>query len=166
MSFTQSPLYVVDTNVWLVARDVADVDTECHLEALEFLYYLNDNKKCIAVDDQHLILGEYFGLLSQQFIPHLILTEIMRDKRVSKREIDVFEGMAVLPDELGRIVHDRNDRKFVAVSLAFSTPPPIVNATDSDWADWEAGLRDHGIEVIQLCPELVNAPRDAADHRA
>lgn len=166
MPFTDSPTYVVDTNVWLVAETDADVDTACHLEALKFLYYLDDSKTCIAVDDQHLIFGEYFRLLSQQSAPFDLLTRLIRQERVLTRKIDVYEGVAVLPDALERIVHDRNDRKFVAVTLAFSTPPPIVNATDSDWADWERALQDHGIEVLQLCPELVNTPRDSAEHRA
>ena len=146
-----------------MAQISADFDTACHLEALKFLDYLADVEKCIAVDDQHLIFSEYFGLLSQQLAPYEILTRLIRQERVSHREIDVSEGVAVLPNELGRIVQDRNDRKFVAVALSFSMPPPVVNATDSDWVDWEEGLRDNGIEVIQLCPEFVNSLRGSSE---
>ena len=149
-----------------MAQFGADVDTACHLEALKFLDSLADVEKCIAVDDQHLILGEYFGLLSQQFAPYEILTRLMRQERVLQRKIDVSEGIAILPNELERLVHDRNDRKFVAVSLSFSSLPPVVNAADRDWVSWEVGLRDHGIEVIQLCPELVNSPRGSSEQSA
>ncbi len=166
MPFTQSPLYVVDTNVWYVAQIGVDIDTECHLEALKFLDHLDDGKTCIAVDDQHLVFGEYFGLLSQQLAPYHLLTRLIRQERVLQRKIDVSEGMAVLPNELERLVHDRNDRKFVAVSLSFSSLPPVVNAADRDWVGWEDGLRDHGIEVIQLCPELVNSPRGSSEQSA
>ena len=166
MSFTQSSLYVIDTNVWLVAQIGADVDLACHLEALKFLNYLDDGGKCIAVDDQHLIFGEYFGLLSQQLASYHLVTRLIRQERVLKRKIDVSEGVAVLPSALERLVNDRNDRKFVAVSLSFSSPPPVVNAADRDWVGWEDGLRDHGIEVIQLCPELVNSPRGTSEQNA
>ena len=93
MPFTQSPLYVVDTNVWYVAQIGIDVDTECHLEALKFLDYMDDGEKCIAVDDQHLIFGEYFGLLSQQLASYHLLTRLIRQERVLQRKIDVSEGV-------------------------------------------------------------------------
>lgn len=99
-------------------------------------------------------------------MPYQILTRLMAQGRVLEKFVKVDADGAVLPDEIARIVDDRNDRKFVAVSLALSPPAPIVNATDSDWADWEEGLRDHGIEVIQLCPESVNSPKDPWEHSA
>lgn len=166
MPFTQSTLYVVDTNVWLVAQAGANVDEECHLEALRFLDLLDDGETCIAVDDQHLIFGEYFGLLSQQLASFHLLTDLIRQERVLQRQIDVSEGAAVLPNALERLVHDRSDRKFVAVSLSFASIPPVVNASDRDWVDWEDGLGDYGIEVIQLCPEVVHAPRSPAERPA
>ena len=133
---------------------------------MRFLNHLDKSETCIAVDDKHLILGEYFRLLSPQLAPYLILTALLRQCRVLHKSIAVVEGVAVIPDELKLVVHDRNDRIFVAVALSFSSPCPIVNATDSDWVDWEEGLRDHGIEVIQLCPQLVYSPRDSAEYRA
>ena len=166
MPFTQSPIYVVDTNVWYVAQIGIDADADCHLEALKFLDYLDNGEKCIAVDDQHLILGEYFGHLSQQLASYHLLTRLLRQERVLHRQVNVSERIAVLPAALERLVHDRNDRKFVAVSLSFSLPPPVVNATDRDWVGWEDGLRDQGIEVIQLCPAFVISPRGTSEQGA
>ena len=134
--------------------------------ALQFLDCLNNGETLLAVDDKHLIFGEYFRLLSQQSYPYDLLTRLIAQGRVSHKEIAVVDGVAVIPHELERIVHDRSDRKFVAVSLSHSPPAPVVNATDSDWVDWEEALSDNGIEVIQLCPELVNSPRESAELRA
>ena len=41
-----------------------------------------------------------------------------------------------------------------------------MNATDRDWVDWVDALEEHDIEVIQLCPEVVHAPRSPAERRA
>lgn len=146
-----------------MAQIGVDVDFECHIKVLEFLEHLDHCDKRIAVDNRHLIFGEYFRLLSQQLAPYDLLTRLMAQGRVLERAVAVADGVACLPNDLERLVHDRDDRKFVAVALSFSSPPPVVNATDSDWVDWERGLRDHGIEVIQLCPELVNTPRGTSE---
>ena len=42
-------------------------------------------------------------------------------------------------------VHDRSDRKFIAVVLADALESSIVNATDSDWAPWTAVLASFGV---------------------
>ncbi len=166
MEITDSPLYVVDANVWNVAQIQDGVDEECHLEALRFIHHLDSQRKRIAVDGNHLIFKEYFGQLSEQQAPYGILTRLITQGRVVHRAIAVDEGIARIPDDLERIVHDRKDRKFVAVSLSFSRPPPVVNATDRDWVDWVDALEEHDIEVIQLCPEVVHAPRSPAERRA
>lgn len=90
----------------------------------------------------------------------------MRGGRVLYQQIRVVDGVAEICDELRSVVHDDDDRKFVAVALTFSTPPPIVNATDSDWVGWKDALRKRGIEVIQLCPELFACSHDATERSA
>lgn len=149
-----------------MAQPGSHADTDCHTNCLQFVDRLDNSKERIAVDDGYLIFSEYFRLLSQQLAPHDALIRLMAQGRVVEMHVKVDDEGVVLPDELAGIVHDRDDRKFVAVSLACSPPAPIVNATDSDWVDWEECLRDHGVEVIQLCPEVVHAPRDSAERRA
>lgn len=64
------------------------------------------------------------------------------------------ERVAHLPDpKLDDNFHDLGDRKMVAAAHAAGAP--IVNATDGDWTEplVEAGLRELGIEVIQLLNE-------------
>jgi len=46
---------------------------------------------------------------------------------------------------------DLNDRKFVAVSIAHSERPPILNAVDSGWRDFLAPLAENGVKVHDLC---------------
>ena len=90
----------------------------------------------------------------QQSESYRVLDALMRGDQVSYRPIRVVDGIAEIGNLLRSVVDDDDDRKFVAVALSFSTPPPIVNATDSDWVRWIDALRNRGIEVIQLCPEL------------
>ena len=134
----------------------ADSATIAVANRCEFVQSLVDSESSIAVDYGHLILGEYYTNLSQQFDSYVILTELMAQGKVLQKHIAIVDGVAKLPNEIERTVQDEDDRKFVAVSLAFlpMPPPPIVNATDSDWAKCEQGLSEHGVEVIQLCPEL------------
>ena len=129
---------------------------DCHIESLKFLNSLTASGSRIAVDDSHLVFGEYFRLMSEQLAPYSILTRLLAQGRVLYRHIDVVNKIAVIPDEIERIVDDKSDRKFVAISLTFLPPtrPPIVNATDSDWRDWEKALAGYDVEVIQLCPGL------------
>jgi len=49
---------------------------------------------------------------------------------------------------------DPSDRKFVAVALTHHAQPAIANAVDSDWRNYELALKEHGIELNFLCPEL------------
>ena len=90
----------------------------------------------------------------QQSESYRVFEALFRDGSVLYQQIRVVGGIAEIGDELRSVVHDDDDRKFVAVALSFSTPPPIVNATDSDWEGWIDALRERGIEVLQLCPEL------------
>jgi hypothetical protein len=64
------------------------------------------------------------------------------------------ERVAHLPDpRLDGNFHDLGDRKIVAA--AHCAGAPIINATDGDWTELlvEAGLRELGIEVVQLLSE-------------
>ncbi|MCC7103635.1 MAG: hypothetical protein IT307_00695 [Chloroflexi bacterium] len=51
---------------------------------------------------------------------------------------------------------DRSDRKFVAAAIASAYQPAIVNATDTDWRDFQAVLGPYGVRVQFLCPELMD----------
>ena len=75
-----------------------------------------------------------------------------RGRRTNYANVDFQDGIAILPPHLDEIVTDNDDKKFVAVADEHNEKPPIINATDGGWLDWEDRLRDYNIEVIQLCP--------------
>lgn len=60
------------------------------------------------------------------------------------------DGNAILPELLQAAVHDRSDRKFVAVCLSFEGESTLVNATDTDWYDAESALTDAGVRLEQI----------------
>jgi len=53
---------------------------------------------------------------------------------------------------------DLSDRKFVAVALTHPDKPPVPNAVDSDWKNFEVALNNIGIKIEFLCPELATRP--------
>jgi len=67
------------------------------------------------------------------------------------------------PDDPRLSKLDRSDRKFAAVAKASKHTPPVLNASDSDWWDFEKPLRDHGIHVCHICPDI--ATRWASERR-
>jgi hypothetical protein len=52
---------------------------------------------------------------------------------------------------------DPSDKKFVAVAIACSENPSILQATDCKWIKWAPSLKEKGIEVKFLCPDYVKA---------
>jgi len=54
---------------------------------------------------------------------------------------------------------DRSDRKFVAMALASGSTPDVLNAVDSDWADYFAALARNGVKLKFLCPQHVYPTR-------
>jgi hypothetical protein len=47
------------------------------------------------------------------------------------------------------------DRTFVAVALASSQSPEVLNASDTGWWKYRNVLREFGCEVRFLCPDLM-----------
>jgi hypothetical protein len=64
---------------------------------------------------------------------------------------------AEFPNDPALANFDRSDRKFVAVALAHlqqypeEPVPPILNAVDSDWVDYEPILNSYGVIIEFLC---------------
>ncbi|MEM8810208.1 MAG: hypothetical protein AAGF01_29660 [Cyanobacteria bacterium P01_G01_bin.38] len=49
---------------------------------------------------------------------------------------------------------DLSDRKFVALSRTHSAKPPILNAVDSDWQEFESILAKY-VHIQFLCPDYL-----------
>jgi hypothetical protein len=157
---------VVDTNVAVCANgEAAQASPECVIACVDALERLK-RRGMVLIDVHGHILDEYVGRLSRSgqpgvgdaFLRWLIDNQANR-YRVRQVRItpDGTGGYAEFPADPALAGFDRDDRKFVAVALAASPrrPPPILNATDSDWKTFEAELAMHHVRIEFLCPELM-----------
>lgn len=162
----------MDTNVLLVANQKASqASPRCVAACARRLRDLRD-VGVIVLDDGLHILREYRRNLSSSGQPGVgdsffkwVLTNQANATRCEQVAITPVGGsqteFAEFPSDLRLQLFDPSDRKFVAVARAHPLHPPILNAVDSDWWEYEAVLAEHGITVQQLCPEQmpVGAPR-------
>lgn len=153
---------IVDTNVILVAnRQHDDASEDCVVAcALTLQNVMRDGR--IALDEGFLILQEYQKKTTPNrargpgdaFVKWALQNHA-NEKRcdqitITRHEERRFEQF---PDDARLGCFDDADRKFVAVASAHPGHPPIVEATDSKWLDWQAALRDHGITIDFICPD-------------
>lgn len=161
------PRYVVDTNV-LIAASAVDANSPVALDATpddpvlrmrvwEWLDAFLNSASRLILDGQQEIEKEYanklgFNDYGRQMVQHkwdtcaVDLVDILFDDN----------SHAYLDEFLTVLVHDKSDRKLVAATLAAIEEYGeclIANAGDTDWYDWEDGLRKHGVEVEQIIPE-------------
>lgn len=153
---------IVDTNVLLVASKKASQASEnCELACEKYLQNLM-NTGILVIDNQWLIIKEYMNKNSQSGQPYAgdaflkwVLTH-QATKRCEKVAITQIaeNDFAEFPKSPSLAKFDPSDRKFVAVALTHPAKPAIANAVDSDWRNYEQALKDHGVTLHFLCPEL------------
>lgn len=110
----------------------------------------------LVVDLTYRIISEYRGQIPPAGQSARWLNQLETQPRDRLVEVIIqfdANGHAVLPPELE--IHDNNDRRFVAVALAHDPTPPIVNATDTDWAQERERLAAGGITMQELCPDFI-----------
>jgi len=111
------------------------------------------------------ILSEYHRHLSpsgQPGVGDLFMKWVWQHQAVEERceQVDItpIDGndwdFEEFPRDRALDTFDRSDRKFVAVALASHNDPEVLNAVDSDWWDHRDRLREHGIVVRFLCPQM------------
>jgi hypothetical protein len=156
--------YVVDTNVWaLSSRPIADLSREeipCYWAALQWLRTFATSTNRLRVDSHYLVLGEYRRNIREDSETQRILNDLERrpTSRLIGTDIQLTDDpdpVAIVPEVLH--ILDRSDRKFVAVALAVDPHPPIINATDTDWAKAKDYLTGVGLVVQELCPDYIQA---------
>ena len=165
---------VVDTNVLVAANQKTEqASPTCVLACIERLEAIQESGS-IVIDEGWLILNEYMAYASpkgqpgagDRFLRWLHLNR-GNDNLVEWVHITPIPGtdgnFEEFPTDPDLAAFHRKDRKFVAVALASKHQPPILNATDSDWwpAKIKAALKRHGVEVINLCPDMQAAYRPA-----
>ena len=160
---------VVDTNVPLVANGKAEqAGWKCEDACVRKLIQVQAGRRTL-VDDKRLIFKEYLKRLSLSGQPGLgdaffkwlwenqanpqhcrIVPVTVHDGRSDSRSSRTSARLDSF---------DRSDRKFVAVALASGSSPKVLNAADTDWRDHRQALAENGVDVVFLCPELMERER-------
>ncbi len=156
---------VVDTNVAVVASSrTKQASHACQLNCVHAIEQAVEG--IVVLDESSLILDEYRRNLSpsgqpgvgdaffrwvwqNQANPHVCervpITVLPNDRR----------GFLQFPDDPDLKGFDPDDRKFVAVALTSANEPEVLNATDTDWRDFQVPLERNGVKIKFLCPDIV-----------
>jgi hypothetical protein len=159
--------FVIDTNVPIVANEKANqASPACVLNCAKKLREIQ-KQHIIVLDDTWLIINEYKNKLSPSGQPGVgdaffkwVLTNQGNPQHCQKVKITptAENSFQEFPEDESLANFDKSDRKFVAVALTHPEKPPILNAVDSDWKNFEIALNNIGITIIFLCSELTNRP--------
>ncbi|MDE2932016.1 MAG: hypothetical protein OXQ27_13990 [Chloroflexota bacterium] len=158
----------MDTNVPLVANGKAEqAGLECEVACVRKLIQVQSEQRTL-LDDKMLIIGEYRRNLSHSGQPGVgdaffkWLWENQANEqhcRTVPLTVHADRGFVEFPDDARLSSFDLSDRKFVAVALASGTDPQVVNASDTDWWHDRQTLAEHGLQIVFLCPELMQMER-------
>ncbi len=123
----------------------------------------------LVLDNQWLIIQEYMANLrsgGQPGVGDAFLKWVLTNRANPQRcelapitplpnppEPQMFNEFPHEDETLSRF--DPSDRKFVAVALAHSEHPPILNAVDTDWRDYQQHLTKYGVQIEFLCPDVM-----------
>jgi len=154
--------FVVDTNVPLVANGKShQASLNCAFRCGQKLREIMQNH-VLVLDDGWLIINEYGNKLSptgqpglgDEFLKWVLINQGNLQRCEKVKITPTMEGsFAEFPDDESLSTFDSSDRKFAAIALTHPEKPPILNAVDSDWKDFEIAFKDIGITIIFLCPD-------------
>jgi hypothetical protein len=167
-------MYLIDTNVMLAAsavRALSNVavramphEIELREQVYEWLKTFDLSMATIVLDEVGLIRDEYDRNLPFNFQEQEYGLQVLQNKLdqnlVCYVPIESLqangEHIAILEPAHAALVSDREDRKWVASSLAVSIlherTAPIVYGAESDWFIAEEQLRKIGISFLRLLP--------------
>lgn len=111
-----------------------------------------------ATDGNSLILSEYRRDMKQspqpragyQFYKKIMQTGRFKYISITPRANPKGEDYEEFPDAPDLANFDPPDRKYVAVAIASQENPPILNATDTDWANNRVALERY-VRIESLC---------------
>lgn len=162
---------VVDTNVPKTASGHATHASHACIDATIQELARIMKRDTLVLDDADEIFGEYVRALGYAGTPgagekfvkwvsdHRYNAARCVRVRITPKTDPAGRTYAEIPTSPSLAEFDRDDHKFVAVSLVCGEPNEIVNALDSDWANFAAQLTAIGVKVRQLCAQAAPAAR-------
>ena len=172
---------VIDTNVLLVANQQhQDISAECVLACAKKLLEAQQ-QGIIVIDDDYRIIREYSNKPKQGIIviddDYRIIREYSNKPNCNGTRVgDVFlkwllqnqantahvhqvtitetlaDHFQEFPDQILQPHFDAPDRKFPSVANAHPDKPPVLQAADCKWINWQPALDAAGISVDFVCP--------------
>lgn len=158
-------LVVVDTNVAVVAKGRGTEPAERKLAAVRTLLGITANER-LVLDATGLIFREYAGYFDYSGQPGTgdMFFRWVHDNRWSGERVlavhitpsaDDPQDFAEFPRDAALAGFDRDDRKFVAAARAAPEETRIVEATDTDWWEFQAALNKAGVMVDFICRDYI-----------
>jgi len=164
---------IVDTNVPIVANKAAPQASEaCVLACIARLKDIAppkdiESQHILVLDDDWHILGEYQRKLRSEgqsgagddFLKWVLINRSNPDRceqvHITPCQDDSEEQcFREFPSDPELANFDRSDRKFVATALAHRDHPPILNAVDPDWRQYQSALERHRVRIEFLCADV------------
>lgn len=160
---------VVDTNVIVIANDTDDKRADCRDRCQDQIQKILSGPEKVVIDDDWRIIKEYQrhtnpntrkgigdvfvkNLLRNQTNPNICTIVNITSLTGNGTEFEEFPN----DDEALSNFH-KNDRKFIAVSLAhqtqFGQTATILLAIDRGWKDYLTTLAKHGVHVDIICDD-------------
>ena len=163
-------MVVADTNVAVVANALSEQASEdCVETCAERLEEIMRGEVKLVLDDDWQILGEYTQNLHStgNDVGDRFLQWVLRNWRNPQRcdlihitPVDGSENdFREFPDDPALDGFDPDDRKFIAVAVAHSEKPPILQAVDSQWWDFRDAFRRNGVIVEFICEDDIQRLR-------
>ena len=157
-------MVVVDTNVAVVANKRApQASSNCVRTCARKLRQITHGNVKLVLDDRWTILREYLQNLRSKGdgVGDRFLAWSLRNRTNPEQcELVSITPVANLENEFeefpkdpGLVNFDPDDRKFVAVALAHSEKPPILQAVDSQWWEFRDTLGENDVEVEFICED-------------
>lgn len=162
---TANNAVVMDTNVAMVANGQTEqAGLQCRQNCIAALRRIQEDK-IILLDAGGLILDEcrrYLHPSGQPGVGDAFFRWLWQNQgnyqhcRMVSITPHPRRGFAEFPDDDTLADFDPSDRKFVAVALASTERPSVLNASDTDWRQHRDALEKHGVAVCFICPELMD----------
>lgn len=154
---------IVDTNVAVVANGQSpQASPNCVDTCINRVERIIRGEEKLVLDNRWIILSEYMRNLrssgepgaGDRFLLWLLRNKDTQCDLVSITSIDGSDNtFEEFPDDPALDGFDPADRKFIAVACAHLERPPILQAVDSKWLDFDDAFRRNGITVEFICQE-------------